>query len=423
MPYSHVEDGMYFDVPDKFFSPAWDDGAGLGEVGPMPPLFVVVVPGVLGLNHISYENMEQRTARILSNSTMLQCNLLNASYDLDFNWTNRIQSVAVKVREDSLNPMKFSVELVLGKSSSDCASVYDLRAPVIAHHPECSVDTHWVKNLFYQGAFQAFTSTLTGVAIFDLNTDISQYLESGTETSNIRGTVLFDAEEFAFVSNYAPYRVSTFQRRLWQSNSSELKQLSGLNDKSFDTHRGSLKNAIEELFRNYTISLMSARTFQYVRPLHYLRFDGYHINAGDRPDLSQNPEWVKSKVTMQFMVNVYVYDRIKLWLAYSCAAAFTLMAAILGLLAIYAHGASYDANFSTVLRASRHAELSAEVQAADEDGRSPLPRHLAKATFTMTPREKFQHVGIISDSAAKDSLLAVPHAGYSNLSKRTPSTR
>ena len=77
--------------------------------------------------------------------------------------------------------------------------------------------------------------------------------------------------------------------------------------------------------------------------------------------------------------NIYVYSEHKLWLAYGAAILFAIIGVLIGLLALLSNGISYSSNFSTILRASRHANITAIISPTDADGRDPLPEHLATA--------------------------------------------
>lgn len=78
---------------------------------------------------------------------------------------------------------------------------------------------------------------------------------------------------------------------------------------------------------------------------------------------------------------MYTYSRAKLWVAYACAISVTAIAAILGLVAVAASGASYSSgnSFSSALRLARGAYLNTNLRDTDLDGKDPLPEHLAKA--------------------------------------------
>lgn len=89
-----------------------------------------------------------------------------------------------------------------------------------------------------------------------------------------------------------------------------------------------------------------------------------------------------------------MYSPQKLWLAYGLAALFTCIATVVGLFAIFTNGASYTNNFSTILRATRKAHITEELQLADLSSQDPLPTHLRKATITLGLAKPFVHQSI-----------------------------
>lgn len=95
----------------------------------------------------------------------------------------------------------------------------------------------------------------------------------------------------------------------------------------------------------------------------------------------------KTPVASEDYHNVYSYTRQRLWIAYGVALFCATIAVALGLHAVFASGASYSSEFSTILRVSRHAHLGHEVVQCDATGRDPLPKYLAKTTLTITKDE------------------------------------
>jgi hypothetical protein len=73
----------------------------------------------------------------------------------------------------------------------------------------------------------------------------------------------------------------------------------------------------------------------------------------------------------------------KLWIAYALATLGAAVPVALGLYTIFATGASYSNEFSTILRVSRRAHLDKDVSDLAADGRDPLPKDLAKVTLTV----------------------------------------
>ncbi|KAL8809732.1 MAG: hypothetical protein Q9223_007882, partial [Gallowayella weberi] len=127
------------------------------------------------------------------------------------------------------------------------------------------------------------------------------------------------------------------------------------------------QKALEQLFQNITLSLMSA------------------------PDLQPNSSSVyypnDTLVTFSTRENIYVYSASKLWLAYGLALGTTALIAAFGLLAILANHASFSNKLSTALRLSRGAHMSYEIKQKDLAGRDPLPDYAKKATVKFSQEE------------------------------------
>ncbi|OQN98196.1 hypothetical protein B0A48_15472 [Cryoendolithus antarcticus] len=143
--------------------------------------------------------------------------------------------------------------------------------------------------------------------------------------------------------------------------------------KSYNRSTGvSLQDALEELFQNFTISLLSEP----------------YLHSPYTPEPS-------ALVTFSTFHNVYTYSYRTLWIAYGLAIVFATLSVLGGAIALLLNGASYSTTFSTIVRVGRTVQLSEEVSAADGEGFEPLPKHLAKA------KVRFPHTR--SGSAAPSS--------------------
>jgi hypothetical protein len=93
------------------------------------------------------------------------------------------------------------------------------------------------------------------------------------------------------------------------------------------------------------------------------------------------------------------------------AALSTFGAVVVGCLAIISTGAAYDNNFSTILRATRKAELGIDVPDQDLHGTAPLPKYLTKATvtfprvFKLSPSPKEDVVDNTKDATSTATTL------------------
>lgn len=77
------------------------------------------------------------------------------------------------------------------------------------------------------------------------------------------------------------------------------------------------------------------------------------------------------------------------------------MAVIWGTICLIKNGASFSANFSTILRVSHEARLTTSICDADADGSDPLPKYLAKAELSFP-------VSVAVNETAYISLQEVP---------------
>lgn len=66
--------------------------------------------------------------------------------------------------------------------------------------------------------------------------------------------------------------------------------------------------------------------------------------------------------------------------------------------------ASYSDNFSTAVRASRHADLTVEIHSLDAGGQDPLPRYLAKSLMTFSKRRSSRYTGLEMDEVSAVAL-------------------
>lgn len=96
-----------------------------------------------------------------------------------------------------------------------------------------------------------------------------------------------------------------------------------------------------------------------------------------------------------------------LWLAYGTALLIASVIVALGCFAILSSDLSYSSSFSTILRTTSHASVSARISSRDAIGQDPLPKHLAEATITF---EYAAGGGVLEEEAAKQ--LLDPKGGF-----------
>ncbi|KAJ9265596.1 hypothetical protein DTO195F2_1635 [Paecilomyces variotii] len=152
---------------------------------------------------------------------------------------------------------------------------------------------------------------------------------------------------------------------------SETPELSFLNGDGSTSvpNTQSLSDAIEHMFQNITVSLMSLSQLQ--------------------PDYSSPYAPSDTNVTIIENRNTYAYSRAILWITYGIAIFLTLLSVLLGMLANRANHGSYSSTFSTIMRTTRNATLSSEIRLSDCSGKDPLPEYVSDATISFLNPGKF----------------------------------
>lgn len=178
---------------------------------------------------------------------------------------------------------------------------------------------------------------------------INTPLQDTTELSNLTKSAL----------NYLG-AMPTLQELLASFNNSATN---GLSSKSATRSAASLSTALEELFRNITISMMNS---DHLLP----SVQGFKAS-----------QW--TNVTFPQQQNFFLYSPGRLWLAYGTAIACSTFAVTAGLWSIIADGVYYSQTFSTIFRFSRGSELGCEILSKDFNGAEPLPKYLALARVRM----------------------------------------
>jgi len=221
----------------------------------------------------------------------------------------------------------------------------------------CLYDTNALQALSYQAIMGAFNNLLIGYIGDAVNGETGIY-----NTKLIDNTKELSYLAPRLAGTVTTGSVANIQHVLLESNHSSV---SGLAYQGTNGIRMPLRNALEELFQNITISMLSA------------------------PELQTNRSALglaNTNVTITTEHNVYEYSSAKLLLAYGLAILLTIIEVVLGLYTMVVKHASFSNKFSSILRASRHAELDSVIDLTDQLGSDPLPRTLANATVQL-PRK------------------------------------
>ncbi|KAJ5403013.1 uncharacterized protein N7487_008909 [Penicillium crustosum] len=316
-----------------------------GVDGPPLSLFVATFPRAL--EYTKFQQVIKNMDRAVQNATIVHCALHNASYQVDLTYVNRDQTIHARDITVLNGVSHFggvtNVDFKEGKASSDTSFL---------HNP------YLMESLSYQSIMEAFGRLLFGSVSNEIHVIKSAQsnqngIISGTNNLNtsILTTSLKNTEEIRFIQSIiSPGPKSPFED-YWDGRS-----VRASNESS-----PVLSKALEELFRNITFSLMSSNMFQ----------PNYTVDAV--PD---------TNVTITSYHNIYVYTRPILWAAYGTALSVTTLCVVAGILLYLSSDGSYTSKFSTILRVTRGAVISTELDTKDYSGLDPLPVHIANAKLT-----------------------------------------
>ncbi len=204
----------------------------------------------------------------VADATMLQCVLRNATYQVTFNYTNAQQSIEISSEAINSNPINRRA-YVRGDGTAYTDDVHDgVDCSVLAGifndnvDPEriCLVDTHILKQLSYQGIFDAFANLFNG------SISRPQGADSTTVQTNVQGTILVDTPELSFLNPYSNEDYPSLAQKPLQGyiQGGNLPLFRGLVNNVRVGGLSALPRTMESLFENITISMMSSKTLQYV---------------------------------------------------------------------------------------------------------------------------------------------------------------
>jgi hypothetical protein len=267
--------------------------------------------------------------KVAPNLHFLTCKLYNASYTVGFSWNDGVQTVT-KADIEKHEPVYYPVD-VFGKSSDLVAHSYTAVFYTLANEVVGSMGI--CRN-------EAYNSTRGGNASVS-DPPLYSALESAVTRNSLVGS---DDLDFFFAMN----------KQLFKNNSDEPLKPQRLQDKAVAKNQ-TLDWLIPDLAFNITISLLHD------------------------PLLARN---TTASVTRSVLGNVYDFAWHNLVIAYSLACAAAVVANLMGWRAYKLNGAAFDSVFSTVVSATRGAELR-EVFPECCQGVLPLPKESLDAKLNV----------------------------------------
>jgi hypothetical protein len=272
------------------------------------------------------------------NWTLLQCSLVNTSYAITFTNQNGIQTANI-TKSDKLEGIAAIAGIKIDSSTKD-----------ISPH-------NWQRTIAYQSILDAFGRLLVG----SIAQTTGNYLDVWTTAAtSVMSTSLSQTAEL--------YDILTNVRNM-------AIVIPGVCDADYDSQLVDksvlpLHYAVEQLFRNITLSLLS--------------YDSFRTNYTDGFFHALTP------VTTSTPYVAYLCTPRNLLIAYGCAALASLLCVLIGCLVIATSGASYSSTFSTVLRAAAgipHLNDLLHTGGLEPGFRKiaadPLPNQIAKTKFSI----------------------------------------
>ncbi|KAG9696323.1 hypothetical protein KCU95_g3523, partial [Aureobasidium melanogenum] len=326
-------------------------------------LFVAIFPNFIN----PFDLYEMVTGwNYTANATVVECNLVNATYSLSFNWTNSIQDLNVTVM-----PSKDYISYPYLNNCTEFLSVsesLEMDASHVSIQPLPDYNRTLVQRLAYASVMDAFTRLLIGSISQELY-GIGLAAGSRISTTNVLNTILGGTAELLPLQNLTDYSSASFYPRSWPGVSVSEQ----INDPP------KLRTTLELLFDNATLRLITSPLLQ--------------------PDPKTPFFPPPVNVTTIVYHNLYAYSAAVLLLAYGTALLIAIVTVVAGSLVIFSSGVSYSSSFSTVLRTTSHASMSTKITREDAGGQDPLPKHLAEATIT------FDYTDANEEEAVKEHLV------------------
>lgn len=298
----------------------------------------------------SLSTSHQDLSSNFENSTFLQCELHATTYRSIFNYTDNHQDISTSFPTlEQATPVDTLAGFFFNKGEKGCTTIN-------TSNKTCAIDPGTLSRLSYQAIMDAFGRVLVGSVHNGDTNDQSTFVVS----TSILSTALPSTSELAFLSKDTG----------WSNAGDGIFQNSSVVADSLYSSTGSttpvrpLKESLEELFQNITISMFSSPALQ---PSESSPFAPPPVN-----------------VTFHDYTPTYVYAVKTLWLAYGIAIFVALIGVVVGICCIMSNGASFSNEFSTILRTSRAASVNVNIEQEDADGKDPLPKYIDEAHVVFT---------------------------------------
>lgn len=186
---------------------------------------------------------------VIPNTTVTQCELVNTTYHASFNFTNGEQSI--QVTTSPLNQDKLTTVSEVCMSKRD-ETFYDSGCATLTDSTNSYLKQELLRRLSYQAVMQGFNRLFTG-SIYGT----PEQSQTAVFRSGVLNTVLANTPELLFFSSpvdAVPYLQDTID--------TSAAALQGLVTYAPTATGKPLREMLEQLFSNITISLMSSSQLQ-----------------------------------------------------------------------------------------------------------------------------------------------------------------
>ena len=202
----------------------------------------------------------------LSNGTVVQCALFNVSYYTSFNFVNGVQIVNIAHDRSQLNKVTPLNGLPPG-AAGPLADVYPNGSAVVdpnGNHITNAFNTTKVQILAYQSIMDSLGRILVGTISDFLNSSETGIVLQSSNTT-VLSTVLANTLELYNLTLYPRPTSKGFQslqQYLSFNASNNYREWNGIDVIDSASYTTPLRQALEDLFQNITISLMASAVLQ-----------------------------------------------------------------------------------------------------------------------------------------------------------------
>jgi hypothetical protein len=201
-------------------------------------------------------NSANETNTVPEEPTFIECRLMNATYHIDFQFSNGKQNISMIVEAIDDTPLT-GVGAVAGPGYShshgfaqSCPRWSDELHEITGK--ACSFSSILARTLSYQAVFDAFSQLLKGSISWQGETN-------PVVDSQVLNTILVDSPELRAVRQMHEEDFSTLQRALKKSDSEKLQ---GFVKRPWDSTGKPLAQAMEKLFQKIVVSSMASTQLQ-----------------------------------------------------------------------------------------------------------------------------------------------------------------